>query len=282
MCFYEAQVFERVLFVPPVASAMSVTNRSHATGGLRFTTGFDELDHQLGGGLQPDQVTLIAGIAGSGTSVFALGLGRFTAHIRNRAAVVIAPDQSEIEVHLRITAATAPVAIDRLRVRDLSPADDDRLRTMRSALTMSSLHVDAGWTEPITDKTLLASIRHWLDEGASFIVVDAPASATGTPAFFPEIQRMAERDVAAIVVTAKAHPPADRHDAPPCLSDVDIWSQARAHTGTVLSLHRVDMLGDVTPRPGEADVEILHGGTDVTGRVVVCFQSHFVRFIGRA
>src|SRR4051812_46772725 len=77
-------------------------------------TGLDVLNEALLGGLRFGQLTLIAGLTGSGTSMLALGIARTAVLRQGIPTLVVAPDSGEDEVAARILCAETKVPLQHL------------------------------------------------------------------------------------------------------------------------------------------------------------------------
>lgn len=269
---------------PPIDQVASLldglTVGTSSAAELTIPTGFEEVDETLHGGLRGGQLTLIAGIAGVGTSTFALGLARHAALRRRLRTLVLAPDSSKREILIRVIAAEAKLPVGHLRSGCLDDGDRHRLYGHREALTGAPLVVNAGVSIQGTVDNLHESARTWLSRGVQLLVLDGISGAEPrTRDLVMGLKTLAMKHRAAVIVVAKAVVPKNRQTARPALEDLRDYEEIADLIDLALMLHRDDMHDWDSPRPGEADLEIIKHRYGPSWRTTLAFQGHYARFV---
>ena len=269
-------------FPPNDHLAALVDELTTGTSGERdplIPTGFRDVDRTLGGGLRVGQVALIAGIAGVGTSTFALGLARNAAFREKLQTLLIAPDSSEREILVRVVAAEAKLPVNDVRVGHMDDSERHRLDLHRDALNRAPLLINPGCAVESTTDTLLASVRLRISHGVRFVVLDGISTAEPQIRVLVKgLKVLAMTYRAAVVVTAKAIVPKHRQSAAPALEDLREYEQIGDLVDLAMMLHRDDMHDWESARPGEADLEIIKHRYGPTRRTALAFQGHYARF----
>ena len=250
---------------------------------LKIPTGFRDVDEALHGGLCVGQVTLIGGIAGVGTSTFALGLARNAALREGLKTLFIAPDSSERELLLRVIAAETRIPVSHLRRGHLDDSEQDKLNRHREALTVTPLLVNAGWSVEGTTHTLLNSAQAWRSCGVRFLVLDGTSGAEPqTRELVKGLKILALKHRAAVVVVTKAVVPQHRQSGRPALEDLREYEAIADLVDLVIMLHRDDVHDWNSTRPGEADLEIIKHRYGPARLTTIAFQGHYSRFADMA
>ena len=274
-------------FFPPIDQLAPLldclTGDSSDAVDLTVPTGFQEVDETLHGGLRVGQVTLIGGIAGVGTSTFALGLARNAAFREGLRTLFIAPDSSEREILIRVIAAEARIPVSHLRRGHLDDSEHHKLNRHREALTKAPLLVNAGWSVEGTTDTLLDSAQVWRSCGVRFLVLDGTSGAEPqTRDLVKRLKILALKHRAAVVVVTKAVVPEHRQSGRPVLEDLREYEEIADLVDLAIMLHRDDMHDWDSTRPGEADLEIIKHRYGPARRTTIAFQGHYSRFVDMA
>jgi replicative DNA helicase len=265
----------------PLLDALTVDSTDAVD--LKVPTGFQEVDETLHGGLRVGQVTLIGGIAGVGTSTFALGLARNAAFREGLKTLFIAPDSSEREILFRVIAAETRIPLSHLRRGHLHNSELDKLKRHREALTTAPLLVNAGWPVEGTVDTLFDSAQVWRSHGVRFLVLDGTSGAEGhTRELVKRLKTLAIKHRTTVVVVAKAVVPEHRQSARPVLEDLREYEEIADLIDLAIMLHRDDMHDWDSTRPGEADLEIIKHRYGPQRRTTIAFQGHYARFVEMA
>jgi replicative DNA helicase len=246
-------------------------------------TGFKELDETLAGGLRGGQLTLLVGIAGVGTSVFALGLARQAAFRLGIPTVFIAPDSSKQEILARIISAEAKVPFNHIRAGTLNASDKQKVAAQRDRLIKAPMLVNAEWSRAGSAEIITDSVQAWAGDGVRLAVVDGTSETEPlTRELIKSLRLVAHAQRMAIVVVSNVVKPCERRAEPPELEDLREYASSADLFDLIITLHRDDMHHCESTRPGEADVEIAKHRYSPTGRVTIAFQGHYARFVDMA
>lgn len=243
-------------------------------------TGHRDLDHVLNGGLRIGQVTLVGGVAGVGTTTFALGLARNASFRHNLRTVVIAPDSSERELLIRIIAAESRVPVGQLREARLDVDDLRKLDRHRDALRASPLMINAQWTTAPDTEAILDSARVCTSDGTQFVVIDGTSAAEPRAReLIKGLRSLALEHKAAVVVTSKAIVPRDHENRPPALVDLREYEQIADLVDLAIILHRDDLHDARSTRPGEAELGVVKHRYGPQREISLYFQGHYARVV---
>lgn len=243
-------------------------------------TGFKVLDETLGGGLRTSQVTLLAGVAGVGTSIFALHIARNAALRHGQRTLFVAPDSAEREILTRIIAAETRTVVGHIRSGHLSERDRQKLAEHRERLSTAPILVNCGWSVAGATDTIVDTVRVWIPHGVKFVVVDNTSDAEPrTRELVKALKLVAQTHQVAVVVVSKVVAPKHRQCDPPILEDLREYAEFADLVDVALLLHRDDMHDWNSTRAGEADLDIIKHRYGPTARIRLAFQGFYARFL---
>lgn len=244
------------------------------------STGLSPLDRVLGGGLRAGQVTIVAGVAGVGTSIFALGLARCAALHQGLRTAYVAPDADSDELLARVVAAELAINVGKVRRGVLSEEQQVRVRDARARLERAPLWINAGFSTLLTSDVAIDTVGYMTDfEAVRLVVVD------GTSQMEPRVRDlvrglrvMAQERQCAVVVTSKLASIPDAVGEAPRL--VDLWeSEAVADLAdsvlvvTRPSSHAAQARGD------DALLYVVKHRYGAECHLPLAFQGHYARFV---
>jgi len=215
-------------------------------------TGFKVLDETLGGGLRTSQVTLLAGVAGVGTSIFALHIARNAALRHGQRTLFVAPDSAEREILTRIIAAETRTVVGHIRSGRLGERDRQKLAEHRERLSTAPILVNCGWSVAGATDTIVDTVRVWIPHGVKFVVVDNTSDAEPrTRELVKALKLVAQTHQVAVVVVSKVVVPKHRRCDPPVLEDLREYADFADLVDVALLLHRDDMHDRNSTRPAK-------------------------------
>ncbi|MER6562763.1 DnaB-like helicase C-terminal domain-containing protein [Streptomyces sp. NPDC001027] len=220
----------------------------------RVRTGLTALDELLGGGLRPGRVTAVAARTSMGKSMLALAMARDCAFRQGRPAQVASLEMSNEGLMHRTLAAETGVLTERIRRRDLDPAERDLLRAAAEDADRNALlsFGGDGTTPTVADigrscdtvvgrhghldllvVDYLGLMRGALQQRASG---DRPDEVARVVA---DLHELATRLEAAVVIVEQlTRAPELRDDHRPRLTDLSNDEALLSHAETVILLHR--------------------------------------------
>jgi replicative DNA helicase len=273
-------------FPPTDQLALLLDELAAGTSGdldLAIRTGLRDVDGALQGGLRVGQIALVAGIAGVGTTTFALGLARNAALRQDLRTLFIAPDSSERETLVRVIAAEARIPVSHMRAGHIDEVDRDKLDRHRDALRNAPLLVNAGWSVQNSADMLLDSARVWMSRGVRLVVVDGLGGAEPRSRDLVKgLKTLALRYRVAVVVVCKALSSEHGRSAHPAIEDLREYEEVADLVDLVMMLHRDDMHDWDSTRPGEADLEVIKHRYGPSRRTTLAFQGFYARFVDMA
>ena len=251
---------------------------------LIVPTGFREIDETLGGGIRTGQLTLIAGVAGVGTSILATDIARAAAFRRRVRTAMIAPDSPRSELITRVIAAEAGVPIAHIRSRSLRDDDRRRLIDARQSLEAAPLWVNAEYGITMGAKVVLDTVRYMTDEpGARLVIIDGTSqSEPDNRSLALGLRGIAQERRIAVVVVSKSVVSTTLKGSLPSLDELREYQEIGDLFDLVLTLHREDLYSWDSKRAGEADLEITKHRYGPQRRFVLAFQGHYGRFVEMA
>jgi len=254
-------------------------------------TGLVDLD-RLTGGLQPDQLIVVAGRPGMGKSVFGVDIARAVALRAGKPVAFFALEMGEDELVQRILAAEAGVPLHVLRSGQLSDADWLSLAKAERYLGDAPLHIDP--TPSVTMTEVRARARRLAQrKGLSLIVVDylqlmSPARRVeNRQQEVAEISRgmkLLAKDlhVPVVAVAQLNRGPEQRTDKRPQLSDLRESGALEQDADLVIFVHRDDYYDKESPRVGEVDLIVAKNRSGPTDTITAAAQLPFSRFVDMA
>lgn len=245
-------------------------------------TGFANLDATIGGGLRAGQMSLVAGRAGVGTSMFALSVARAAALLHRIPTAFIAPDSSHAEILTRVIAAEAVTGISALRTGHPDAGVAMRVKRVAHRFENVPLMIHAEHTRSLDARDLYGTVQHATEaRKARLVIIDGINHIEHETRELCRLLRpvMQGRKIA-ILATTKAVMPEERRAKQPQLRDIVQHAALEDHFDLVMTLNREDHHTDHSAYPGEASVQIVkHRYGPPRTQIALAFQGHLARFV---
>lgn len=245
-------------------------------------TGLSELDETLCGGIRPSQLTVIAGVPGTGTSMFALGIARRAAIANAIPTLYVAPDSQQKEILARIVSAEAKVPLNHLRSGLTTKQDLELAIKVRSKLDAAPLILSTHWLRD-ADQLVHQEVNGYAQaiNGLGLVVVDVSPDSIEV---IRGLKVAAQTHRLAVVLCVNAKRRDQNADVPrPRMGDLTLADDLGEFADLVLGVHRADMYDAESTRPGEADLEVLKNRCGPTRLLApIAFQGHYARFVDMA
>lgn len=263
-----------------------------SAGVLGIPTGFTNLD-ALTGGLQPGQLTVLAGRTAMGTSALVLDLLRSATIKHNIPAALFALESSRIDIAMRLLSAEASVPLHFMRSGTMRDDDWTRVAKLIGDLSEAPLYLQ---DDPCTTFTELRARCRRLhrQHGLKLVAVDDIQQLHyGTRPLgsrYEEISEIArglkhlakELQIPIVAVSTLNRAPEQRPTRLPAISDLRDSGALEDNADLVILLHREDAYDRTSPRAGEADLIVAKHRYGPTATITVVFQGHYSRFYDMA
>ncbi|WP_345368258.1 DnaB-like helicase C-terminal domain-containing protein [Saccharopolyspora cebuensis] len=249
-----------------------------------LTTGLHDLD-ALTTGCRAGELVLIAARPSTGTTVLGLKLARHTAIREGLPALVFSPAMSRSELLDRVVSAETGVDHDRIRNKQLTNLDQQRIRNKLPELASAPLYVEDD--APLSTEQIKATAQTYRRRnGVELIVIDAPTTGGNTTrerqvAEMSRAAKLLAKELAIpVVLTMQLNrASAQRPDPTPRLDDLGKVESLDAHQ--VWLLHRPEFgatteqlnRGPEAHRLGELRIIVAHNRGHQTG-------DRWFRFLG--
>jgi replicative DNA helicase len=257
-------------------------------------TPWADLNTKLGGGLQAEQLVIVAARPAMGKSVVGTELARHAA-FQGLRTVLVSLEMSKEEVTARITAATAGVDLDKtMRMTKfpdvLNERDWDLIAGAHSKFEAHGKNLtivtSPGLTVPNLDRRLTAMSRQ--GDPARLLVVDylglmQPTRRTESRQVdFAEMSRAlkilaAKHGIPVVVLAQLNRGPEQRQEKTPMLADLRESGTLEQDANVVILLFREEVYEEETVRMGELDLIVAKNRNGPIGTITVSWQGHYAR-----
>jgi replicative DNA helicase len=276
-------------------------NRSPTTG---RSTGFADLDYMTSG-LQPSDLVIIAARPSMGKTALALQIAQFVALNENLPAAVFSLEMSKEQLVMRMICSEGRVDGHRLRTGFLNESDWPKVGHAISRLSEAPIYIDDS-PDPSVMEMRAKCRRLKAEHGLGIVVIDYLQLMSGhkrTENRNQELSEIArsckglarELKVPVIALSQLSRAVESRPDKRPMLSDLRESGAIEAEADVVMFIYREayykmkaamdgDEEADADARMAgneeveEAELIVAKQRNGPTGRVVVNFMKHFVRF----
>ncbi|WP_182049831.1 replicative DNA helicase [Changpingibacter yushuensis] len=272
--------------VPDLYSELEAN--ANRDGGLQgVSTGFSELDSKLNG-LRPGQMVIVAARPGMGKSTLAMDFCRSAAVHNDIPCAYFSLEMSRTELSMRLLAAESRVFLDRMIKGELTSDDWQRIALTLDKVSSAPLIVDD--SPNLTLGEIRAKSRRMKQQhNIQLIVIDYLQLLTSgkkiesrqqeVSDFSRSIKLLAkELDLPIVAVAQLNRDPEKRNDKRPQVADLRESGSLEQDADVVLLIHRDDVNGQESERPGMAEIIIGKQRSGPTGKVELAFQGHFARF----
>jgi replicative DNA helicase len=255
-------------------------------------TGFTDLDH-LTHGLQPGQMIVIAGRPGQGKTTLALDIARTASIKHHRPVAFFSLEMGRGELHRKVTAAEASVALHHLNTGRVDEAGWERVARHHAKFADAPLFIDDA--PDLTMMSIRTKARRLAQRsGLDLLVVDylqllqhggrGGRRLESRQQEVSEISRSLkllakELQVPVIALSQLNRGPEQRSDKKPMVADLRDSGSIEQDSDIVMLLHREDAYEKASPRSGEADIDVAKHRGGPTSIISVAFQGHYSRFV---
>lgn len=240
--------------------------------------------------LRPGQLLVIGARPSVGKSVAAADIARHAAMKHNIGTAMFSLEMTRKEMGQRVAAAEASINFSRLRDRQLTESDWDRMLKVKKRFDAAPFWMSDDFN--VTLNHIRARLRkHVRTHKVGLVVVDylqlmsTPGRSENRQQEVSEMSRglkklAGELGVAIVVLSQLNRGSTQRSDKKPQLSDLRESGSIEQDADMVILLHREDMYDKESPRSGEIDLLIEKNRNGAVGREVVCaFQGHYSRIV---
>jgi len=275
----------------PVSEVLAETFRmidALQTGTLTgFTTGFADLDEQIGG-LHPSELIIVAARPSMGKTTFALNIAQHVCIDSNRAGVMFSMEMAKEQIVLNMLCARARVNGHKVRRGHVDDSELARLTQAAGMLQESNFFIDDSPGLSIMElraKCRRLKARHDIQ----LVVVDyiqlMEASSPKTENRQQEITEISrglktiarELEVPVIALSQLSRATEAREGHKPRMSDLRESGSIEQDADVIALLYREDYYYPER-RPNEADVIIAKQRNGPTGPVTLTFLKEYMRF----
>lgn len=249
-----------------------------------ISTGFQDLDFKLGGGLEGGQLIVVAARPAMGKSALAVQLAENIQH-DNGAAVIFSCEMPNAQIVDRIISAHSKIPSDRLRNGKFT--EDDFTGMVASIPKLKELNLlvdDRSFTiNQISAKSRTIKRKH----GLSVIVVDYLQLLEGSGDIREQqiasisrgLKQLAiELNVPIIALSQLNRKLEERADKRPKMSDIRESGAIEQDADLILGIYRDEEYNPDSTDRGTAELLILKNRSGSTGRVRLTFMGEFTRF----
>jgi replicative DNA helicase len=248
-------------------------------------TGYRDLDYQLGGGLKPKELTIIAARPSVGKSSFVFGLSKYAA-FAGSPGIIFSLEMSKEASAARMLSAEARVNLSR-RSSELSNADHQRMAEAWERLdTLPLLIEDSART--ITQITAWCHRLQQRAEGLKFAVIDYVQLMGGgnsdkrhqeVAVIAKGLKQMAV-DLGLVVIACSQlnRAPESRQDKRPHLSELKESGALEEVADIAVLLYREEMHNSTEENAGIAEAIIAKQRNGPTGVTRLAFLRQFAQF----
>ncbi len=262
----------------PISEALAEIERLQ--NGLAITglaTGYDPLDEQLGG-LQAENLVVIAARPGVGKSSLALGILRHVAVELGHSAVLFNLEMSKREIAQRLLAMQAGIQLAKIRRGQVN--DDHWARLTEAAGRVGSAQLQVDDSPTLTLPQIRSKCRRLKQQqDLSVVVVDYLQLLPGPRRTDNRVQEVSdisrglkllakELAVPVVALSQLSREPEKRADKRPQLSDLRESGSIEQDSDVVLLLYRDDLYDEHSPDAGLLEVRVAKHRNGSCGGVI--------------
>jgi replicative DNA helicase len=248
-------------------------------------TGFDDLDRELGGGIEPGDLIIVAGRPSMGKTAFATQIAR-NIQSDKEAALLISCEMGSAQIVMRLISADARVNSYKLRNGKMEDEDWTRLASGIGRLNNINMFIDDKTFTIAGVRAKARSIKR--KHGLSVIVIDyiqlMRGEGTNREQEVSSISRglkaiAKELDVPVIALSQLSREVEKRADKRPVMSDLRDSGAIEQDADIIVFLYRDDYYNEDSPYKGTAEAAISKNRNGATGRVIFTFEKEHTVFL---
>ena len=248
-----------------------------------FSTGFLELDEQTTG-LQPGQLTLVAGYPSIGKTAFSLNIAEHVALEIGLPVLIFSLELSGAQITGRMLSSIARVDKHRLRTGQLDGGDWDRLNAARVKLQEATIRVNDNTRMSVNELGPCTRRMYHRCRGLGLIIVDrlqlisVPAKDGSDAIVMSKVVRYLkalakELRVPVVLISQLTRASKDRINQRPLLSDLRDYGDIEQVADVILFIHRDDESND-----DSREITIAKQRNGPVGTVKLKFSPQYTRF----
>lgn len=251
-------------------------------------TGFSDFD-RLTNGLHPGQMIIIAARPAIGKSTLGIDMIRAASIHHNMASVVFSLEMSRNEITMRLLAAEARIALQKMRTGQMGDDDWQKLASTMGRISEAPLFIDDSPNMSLME--IRAKCRRLKQKhDLKLVMIDylqlmssgkrVESRQQEVSEFSRALKLLAkELEVPVIALSQLNRGPEQRGDKKPQMSDLRESGSIEQDADMVILLHREDAYERESPRAGEADLIVAKHRNGPTDTITVAFQGHYSRFV---
>lgn len=261
--------------------------KAHAPGALQgITTGIDQLDALLSGGLQRSDLVIIAGRPGTGKTSFLLSIARNAAQYGGHRAGIFSLEMDRGQLVQRFLSMETEIPSDKFRSGLL---DDGHWRLVQDSIAANKhLGIYLDDSPAITPSQLRARCQRWKAEfGLDLVIVDYLQLMSGDRRIENRVQEVSyisrslkqmakELNVPVLAAAQLSRAVEQRQDKKPILSDLRESGSIEMDADIVIFIHRP--FTDPDQEPSATELIIAKHRNGPVGVVPVEFTRETTRF----
>jgi replicative DNA helicase len=257
-----------------------------STGASGISTGFADLDRRLGGGMERQDLIIVAGRPSMGKTSFALQIGSHVAASNDLPVAVFSMEMSAQQLTLRELSALSRISTDRLRNGGLTEDEDARMEAAVAKLDGLKVYIDDAPELTVTEvRTRARAIKR--KHGLALVVIDYLQLMSGEGDNRNEVisgisrglKAMAkELGVPVIALSQLSRKCEDRPNKRPMNSDLRDSGAIEQDADVIVFVYRDEVYHPDSPDAGIAEINIGKNRNGPTGMVRLAFLGEFTRF----
>lgn len=274
-----------------VRPAFDAIEEAGSHRGLRgLSTGLPELDARLGG-LQADQLILIAARPSMGKSVLGVDIARAVAIRQRKPFLLFSLEMGSMELMTRMLAAECSIPLDNLKFGRLSDEQWTKMARRSGEIDDAPLFIDDTATMSILDiraKARRIAQQHELAcIGVDYLQLMSAVTGKRSDNREREVAEISrglkllakELHIPVIAIAQLNRGPEMRTDKRPHLADLRESGSLENDADVVMLLHRPEYYDRDSPRRGEIDIDIQKNRNGERCVVTALAQLHFSRIV---
>lgn len=263
----------------------AVGARDTAPGAFRIPTGFDDLDHLLGGWSQ-GYLIIVGGRPSSGKTTLLLNFCRAASVKYRLPTMVISGEMNNRELQSRLISAEARVPTHAMRTGQMNEEDWRKVAQVMAALADAPIRIgtptDFQMEQLIAEATSLARksrLKLLLIDSLQWIIGrEAPAGVSAEFTLW-RLKTLAETIRIPIIITAHAERQPEGFLTTNPIVQLTHNDAIERVADVVMIIDRPDQDEPESPRAGEADLIVAKNRNGPTATVTVAYQGHYSRFV---
>ena len=252
-------------------------------------TGFDDLDQQLDGGLQPGDLVIIAGRPSMGKTSLALNIGR-NVSLSGKKVLVLSQEMSDIQLVDRLISDLGNVPLGAVRAGEMEGEYGAHIMSAVGRLRDLPLIIDdQGGLSLFDASSKSRSVRR--KHGLDVLVIDylqlMQSPGDNRNEAIGEITRglkslAKELDIPILLLSQLNRSLEQRGDKRPIMSDLRDSGSIEQDADVIMFVYRDEVYNEHSTDKGTAEILVRKNRQGSTGMIRLAFQGQHTRFVNLA